>query len=493
MQHRAETRRQGPWIALVVIVMATWPSGFITFAIGIAIPDLSSDLNKSGATEFIDWVVTIFLLGQVLVLPVAGWLSDRISARTSYLSALVTFALGSGLCAIATDLPILLVGRFAQGVAAGVLLSLSFAFIFAIFPIRQRGSAMGVWSLTGMLAPVLGPPLSGAIVDQAGWRWLFLACGVVSSLALVLALWLLPDVGHRSDTRFDWTGWAQVSTVILVVVVSARQASAWNLGPGAVAALAALALSTSALFIRHSLRHPAPVIDVRVFRIPTFAATNVVGSLTQLALTVAVTFLPLEMLVVRKLSPQDAGLVMVPLACGMAVAMLFGGWLVDRIGGRVPLGCGLVAMLGTLWPLAHLHRESDHHLLVILLVGLGAGIGLVFIPSQIAAMSALPDHLAAHSSALLTLTRQLSATLGLAVISAAIVATLGTIAPVAADRDAAQSAYNAVFLSLFWVTVVAAVVSLLQYRPRRHAIAQLDVSTPDDAEPGTRSTETSTR
>lgn len=486
------SRGSRPWIALAVIVMSTWPSGFITFAIGVAFPDLSSDLNASGATEFVDWVVTIFLLGQVLVLPVAGWLSDRISVRATYLGALLGFTLGSALCAAATDLPILLAGRFAQGVAAGVLLCLSFALIFAIFPVRQRGSAMGVWSLTAMLAPVLGPPLSGAIVDLAGWRWLFLACAAVCGMSLLMALWLLPDVGHRRLTRFDWTGWAQVSTLVLLVVVGARQAGTWGLDPWTVAVLAAVALSTGVLFVRHSLRHSAPVIDVRVFRIPTFTATSVVCSLIQLALTVAITFLPLEMLVVRRLSPQDAGLVMVPLACGMAVSMLLGGWLVDRIGGRVPLGCGLVAMLATLWPLAHLHADSSYHLLVLLLLGLGAGIGLVFVPTQIAAMSALPDHLAAHSSALLTLTRQLSAALGLAVISAAIVAALGAIAPVAADRHVAQAAYNAVFLSLFWVTVLASAITLLQYVQRPKAIDQVDKHPGVGAEPGARTAETST-
>lgn len=470
---RPEGEPRSPWVAVAVVLVGSYAAVLNMTVVGVALPVIADDLGgASGAVAVaVDWVVTGFLVGVVLALPLTGWLSDLIGRKAVYIASLVVFGIGALACAVAPTMEIVVAARVVQGFGGGALMPVGMAIVYDLFPPHRRGSALGIWGVAIMAAPAAGPPLGGWIVDAASWRWIFGVFVIVAAAAALLALRWLPDVGHREVRRLDAVGWVFAAVGLVVTVVGFRQFADW--GPASPAALgtAAVGVTAFAVLVRRSLRRVDPIIEFRMFATPTFAAAMVLTSLLSLGQFAQLTFLPVELQVVRGLDARHVGLLLGPAAVGTAVMMPIGGWLVDRIGARVPVFAGLSLMAISMWNLAHLRPDGSELGLVVVLVVQGVGMGLVFVPTTVSAMNSLPGRFVAQASAVNNLTRQLAGAIGVAVLSAVLVADLGAVAPTAPAVEQAQSAYNRVFLIAFWSLVAALAVGVLlpgRAATRRH-------------------------
>lgn len=474
--------QRSPWIAVGVVLVGSYAAVLNITVVGVALPAMADDLNRAGGALAVDWVVTIFLIGVVLALPVTGWLSDRFGRKHVYMGCLLLFGLGALVCAAAPTMEMLVVGRFLQGFGGGALMPVGMAIVYDLFPPHRRGSAIGIWGVAIMAAPAAGPPLGGWIIDAADWRWIFGVFVIISALAVFLAVRWLPDVGHRDIRRLDVVGWMLAAVGLVVVVIGFRQVGEW--GPTSVPTFvtAAVAAFAFAVLIARSIRHPHPIIDFRMFAVPTFAVAMALTAMLSLGQFAQLTFLPVELQVVRDLEPRHVGLLLAPAAVGTAAVMPVGGWLVDRIGARTPVIVGLCLLAASMWNLAHLRPDGSERTLVGVLVLQGIGLGLVMIPTTVSAMNSLPGRFVSQASAMNNLTRQLGGAIGVALLSAILVSDLGAVAPAAPVIEEAQRAYNRVFLVAFWSIVCAIGVALfLPGRAtalRHHAerVAELDES-----------------
>lgn len=449
---------RSPWVAMGVILVGVYAAVLNTTVVGVAMPSIADDLR--GGFLDVDWVVTAFLIGVVLALVATGWLADSFGRKPIFSAGLGVFGLGALVCTVAPTMELLVLGRFVQGLGSGALMPVGTAMVMDLFPPHRRGGAFGAWGIAMTVAPAAGQPLGGWITDVASWRWIFFTFVVVAALAVALALRWLPKIGHVESRHFDLVGYALAAPGVVAVVLGLRQAVDWGITSAAVLTAAIGGSVLLGIFVGRSLRRPDPIIELRMLTVPTFGVGMIIALLTSLAMFAAFTFVPVELQVVRGLEAQRVGLLMAPMAIGSAVTLPIGGWLVDRVGARVPVCIGLALAAAGLWQLGHLTPGRSLATVVQALVVMGAGMGLAFTPATVAAMNSVPGRFIAQASVINNLIRQLGGAVSVALLGAVVVAELGAVSPSAPDIEVAQVAYNRCFLVAFWATVASAVVAL---------------------------------
>ncbi len=449
---------RSPWVAVGVVLIGSYAAVLNITVVGVALPAMVADLSGGGSPGG-DWIVTGFLIGVVVVQPLTAWAADLFGRSRVYPASLLVFALASVLCALAPNMWLLIVVRFVQGLGAGALMPIGMATVYELFPPARRGTAMGVWGVAIMAAPAVGPPLGGWTVEVASWRLLFVLFAGFAVAAAALSVRYLPDVGHRERRSFDLAGWGLASVGVVAVVIGSRQVADWGPVDPRTLLLAGVGVFALVLVVVRSLRRAHPILDFRMFTVPAFAVGAVVVWLSSMNQLGQLTFLPIELQVVRGLEAGHVGVLLAPAALGVAITMPLGGWLVDRVGARAPVLLGSVLMAVGTFELARLRPDGSERSLVLVLILVGVGQGLVFIPTTVATMNSLPSRLVSQASVANSLNRQIGGAVGVAVLSAVAVANLGSVAPDPAtvDVDAAQAAYNRVFLVSAGVAVACAV------------------------------------
>src|ERR687884_571031 len=179
-------------IPLVAIIMGTFMVILDNTVVNVALPTLGRVLNSD--LSLLQWVIAGYMLAQAAVIPLSGWLSDRFGAKRVYLISLVLFTAGSALCGLAINAEMLVATRVLQGLGGGMLMPIGMAVLYRLTPPERRGAIMGLFGIPVMVAPALGPLLSGYLLQYADWRLIFLINLPVGVLALLVGLRVLPSI-----------------------------------------------------------------------------------------------------------------------------------------------------------------------------------------------------------------------------------------------------------------------------------------------------------
>ncbi|MEV7731735.1 DHA2 family efflux MFS transporter permease subunit [Streptomyces sp. NPDC088921] len=456
------------WVTLWVVLVGGYCAVLNITVISVALPDIAAELDSAGGSIGVDWVATAYLVGVVFALPATGWVADRFGRRATYLACVALFGVGSVVCAVAPDMPLLVGGRFIQGAGGGALIPVGMTIILEAFPPDRRGTAMGFWGIGIAGAPAAGPAVGGWLVTALGWRSIFVVFVLLAILASLLAL-LLPKSGYRQYRPFDALGWCLASAVTVLAVFAIRQAPALGATSPVLWSLVAAVVACALWLVIRSFKVSNPIIDFRMFGNWTFNLTVAVTAFINVAQYARLNFLAVELQTVRGFDAQHVGLLLAPAAIGVALTGPLGGWLTDRVGSRTPVICGLVAVAGSMWMLANLRADTSSLQIAVVLVLQGCGIGLANMPVSVASMNSLPQRYVAQGSAIFNLTGQFAATAGVAAFGALLVARVGSVTGEGVPAAAAQNAFNALFLMAFWVAVVGLVVATLLPGARRSA------------------------
>ena len=395
--------------------------------VNIAFPALSADF--AGTTRAgLSWVLNAYAVVFGALLVTAGRLADDRGRKRVFLAGLGVFAAASALCGLAPSVEALVAARALQAVGAALLVPASLALVLPEFPLEKRSTAVGLWGAVGAVAAATGPTLGALLVEGPGWRWVFYVNVPLCAAAVLLGRRVLREsTGTPSGARPDVLGVLLVTAVFGLLSLGLVQGEQWGWGSARVVGCFAAAALVAPLLVRRALRHPSPVLPVRLFAVRSFSAATGATLLFGAAFFSAILCNVLFLTAVWDYSTLRTAVAILPSPVVAALTAPLAGRLADRIGHRrIVVPGALLMVAGQLWYAWRTTAEAGY--LVDFLPGAlmtGAAIGLAFATLGAAGAQSLGPVQFAAGSAVNATARQLGAVIGVAVL----VAVLGEPAP----------------------------------------------------------------
>jgi EmrB/QacA subfamily drug resistance transporter len=451
----------------VILITGAMAVMFDTTIVNVAIDTLSRELNASVSTT--QWVISAYVLALAMVVPVSGWAMDRFGAKRTWMGALALFTVGSMLSSLAWNIEVLIAFRVLQGIGGGLMLPVLLTLLVNAAGERNLGRMMSLVSLPGLLGPILGPVLGGLILSQLPWRWIFWVNIPFCVAGLVLAWRGVAPTAPKKSSYLDVVGLALLSPGLAAMIYGLSQAGSHS-GFDNSAVLLPVTIGAVLLggFVFHafSTKRP-PLLDLRLFAVRSFTASNVLLFLSGLSVYGAMLLLPLYEQQVRGQSALAAGLLLAPQGLGMLLTRGYAGRLTDRIGARpIVLGGFLLTIAGTL-AYTQAGVNTNELLLGASLVVRGAGLGAVTIPIMAAAYLGLKPGQVPHASIATRITQQLGGAFGAAVFALILQTQLA--AQAAGGLVGRATAFDNAFWWSIGLTAIAIVPAL--FLPGARAVA----------------------
>jgi EmrB/QacA subfamily drug resistance transporter len=399
--------------------------------VAIANPTIKADLHIGyGAVV---WVTSAYLLGQAVILLVAGRLGDRYGPKNLYLIGLVVFTAASLWCGLSGSAAMLITARVVQGVGAGVLTPQTLSTITRIFPARRRGVAASLWGATAGVAALVGPLAGGALVGGLGWQWIFFVNIPIGIVGLALAVRLVPALPTQAH-RFDLVGVALSGVGVFLIVFGLQQGPTAHWQPWIWAMIVAGVGFMSVFVYWQLLNRGEPLIPLEIFGDRDFRACNVGVAIVSFVSTAIMVPLPFYAQAVCGLSPIRSALLIAPMAVANGVFAPFVGRIADRYHPRPVVGFGFsVLAIAMTWLALEMAPGTPIWRLVLPFFAIGVGTAFVWAPLTATATRHLPPHLAGASSAVFNSIRQLGAVLGSAAMAAFMTSRISAEVPPFAD------------------------------------------------------------
>ena len=429
--------------------------------VNVALPSIQRDLHI-GISE-LEWVVNGYALTFAVLMLTGGKLADLFGRRFIFIVGLVIFTAASLACGLAPSAGFLIGARVVQGAGSALMNPATLSIITATFPPRQRGMAIGIWAGVSALALAIGPLVGGVITEQISWNWIFFINVPVGILAIVVARLVIRESRDTSaEQRLDLPGLLSSGIGLFALTYALIEANSYGWTSARILTLFAIAVVALVAFVLLELHQRVPMLDVTLFRNPTFAGANTVMLLVALAMFGVFFYVSLFVQNVLGYSPTQAGATFLPMTLCVVVLAPIAGRISDRYGARWLIAAGMTLVAGSLVIFAQLDQSSTFwNILPGLVIG-GAGMAMSMAPTTATAMHAVAVDKAGVGSAVLNSARQVGGSLGIAVMGA-IVATYVHVAPtdprwVGQFVDGFQHALLVAACIAFSAAIVAAVL-----------------------------------
>ncbi|HEY8887664.1 MAG TPA: DHA2 family efflux MFS transporter permease subunit [Gallionella sp.] len=400
----------------IAVMAATIMQVLDTTIVNVALPNMAGELNAT--PDNIGWVLTSYLIASAIIMPLTGYITDRIGQKRFLVISITGFVISSALCGMATSLTEIVLFRFMQGVFGASLVPLSQSIMLQIFPGEQRGKAMAIWSMGVMVAPIMGPTLGGWLTEEWSWRWTFYINLPVGILSILLALRHVPDTVVRAR-RMDWMGFATLALGIgaLQLVLDRGNQDDWFSSKMLVFA-AFVSAASIIIFIVYTLtgKHH-PLFDLRIFRDRNFLAASLIMT------TIGIGFfggMLLQSLFLQNFLGYptfEAGLYMAPRGLASFLVMIFVGKFVGKIPPRNFIFAGILASIAGNYLMTRFTSDITANDLIVPMMLQGMGMGLIFVPISTLAFTTLPKEIAAEAAGIYSLIRALGSSLGISILA----------------------------------------------------------------------------
>lgn len=420
----------------VVTSLAAFMASLDLSVVNVAFPALARSFPSSSRAS-LAWIITAYAIVFASLLVTAGRTADRLGRRRVFFAGLGVFSVGSAVCGLAPTVAVLVAGRVAQGVGAALLLPASLGILLEAFPRRARSQAVALWAGVGALAVATGPSLGASVISAGGWRWVFYLNVPIACVAYLVGRRVVPDdAGSATHDAPDYLGVGFVSVGLAGVVLAISEGSSWGWADPRVVASLVAGVALGWLFVRRCARHPAPVLDLRLFRDRSFAVANGATLVYAMGFFAMLLGNILFLTGAWHYSILRAGLAVTPGPLVVAAVSGPAGRVATRVGFRPVLLAGFAVFAGGLaWYGTRVGLRPEY--LAVWLPGTlvtGLGIGLTFPVLGAAAVSSLPPDRFAVGSAVNQTARQVGGALGVAIL----VAILGA----AASPDATLARFH---------------------------------------------------
>ncbi|HDJ1683812.1 TPA: DHA2 family efflux MFS transporter permease subunit [Staphylococcus aureus] len=382
--------------------------------LNVALPKINTEFNISASTG--QWLMTGFMLVNGILIPITAYLFNKYSYRKLFLVALVLFTIGSLICAISMNFPIMMVGRVLQAIGAGVLMPLGSIVIITIYPPEKRGAAMGTMGIAMILAPAIGPTLSGYIVQNYHWNVMFYGMFIIGIIAILIGFVWLKLYQYTTNPKADIPGiiFSTIGFGALLYGFSEAGNKGW--GSVEIETMFAIGIIFIILFVIRELRMKSPMLNLEVLKFPTFTLTTIINMVVMLSLYGGMILLPIYLQNLRGFSALDSGLLLLPGSLIMGLLGPFAGKLLDTIGLKPLAIFGIAVMTYATWELTKLNMDTPYMTIMGIYVLRSFGMAFIMMPMVTAAINALPGRLASHGNAFLNTMRQLAGSIGTAIL-----------------------------------------------------------------------------
>ncbi|BDI31025.1 multidrug resistance protein [Capsulimonas corticalis] len=407
------------WIVVAAMIGAVLEV-LDTSITNVAVPQMMGNL---GATlSEIGWVSTGYIISNVIVLPMTGWLQDRFGRRNYFAASIAVFTLASLMCGMAHSLPALIAWRIVQGLGGGGLLATGQVIMLAAFPKEMQGFATGIFGMGVMVGPSLGPMLGGYLTDNLSWPWIFYINLPFGIAAMFLTLMFVADSRteeqkrHRPSTDFFGAGLLAAGMGSLQTVLERGQEDDWFQSP-MILSLSIVAAVALVSFVLWELYVPHPIVNLRVLKNRSLAAGSAFGIVLGIGLYATLFLLPVFLQNSQGYTAYQTGIILFPSAIMGLFSFMIAGALSQKMDPRKMLAFGALLMMAGSYGLSTLTSLSGAPEVFVPMLVRGASMGFLFIPLTVASLAGLKPEEMGVGSAMINLARQLGGSIGIAALS----------------------------------------------------------------------------
>jgi EmrB/QacA subfamily drug resistance transporter len=415
----ANRRPPRPGLVLLIASVATFLDFLDVTVVNIAFPNLQSHFPHATLSE-LSWVVTGYAVVFAALLTPAGRIADAVGRKRVFLTGVGAFTLASAASAAAPSVPLLIAARAAQGGAAAITIPAALGLVLAVTPEERRTAAIGLWGAAASISAIVGPTLGGLLVHAFDWRAVFLVNLPIGLVTVIAGIRLLPEVRSSGDRLPDIPGTVVLAAALALLVVGVTKGTEWGWTSAATVGSIGGGLLLLAVTLRRARRHPAPALEISLWRSRVFAAANLTSMVLGAAIYAWLLLCVLFLTTVWHYSVLKAGLAVSPGALTSAATAVVCGRLVATRGARAIVVFGALLLAGAgVW--CALAVGPDPNLLGFWLpagsvAGIAMGAAMVGVSSA-AATSVDPTSFAAGTGLNMT-ARQLGGALGIATLAA---------------------------------------------------------------------------
>ena len=404
------------WIILLAVGMgaflATIDGGIVNIGLNTPVKEFGRPL------VVIEWVVLAYMLTVSSLMLSIGRLGDMLARKKLYLAGIIIFTIGSALCGLSPTIYWLIGFRVLQAVGSSILMALGTAMVTEAFPTNERGKALGIFGTLVSMGIIAGPTIGGLLLESLSWHWLFFVNLPVGLVGVYLVIRFVP--ANRPGTRqhFDFPGALTLflGLCALLLTLSLIQGSGFS-RPLTFVLLAAFAIML-VIFIRLETHAAEPMIDLSIFRNRLFSMNLITGFLTFIVTAGTMILLPLYLQNVLGFGPRQSGLMLAVTPVMVAITAPIAGTLSDRFGSRIITSVGLAVLLFGQIMVSTLAKDTTVIGCLVRFIPVGIGIGLFQAPNNSAVMGSSPRERSGVASSLLSLTRTIGQTTGIALLGA---------------------------------------------------------------------------
>ncbi len=463
------------WLVLFTVIVGTFLGRLDQTIVNLALPKIIDDFRISVSSA--GWIATAYILANAVFVPIWGKLGDTLGRKRIYMIGFSVFIVGSVLAGLAWNLGSMIAFRVLQAIAGSADYPTAMAILAVTFPEeKERAQALGIWSASFAAAAVFGPLLGGPLIDNFGWRSVFLINLPVGVAGLLLArAYIHESKSDRPPIAFDWFGSITLGAALSALVLVLDKGLDWGwISTKSVIAYLAVAVFL-AIFVRIESKHPDPIVDLKFFRNSIFVNALVNNFVVFMGMMGSIFLVPLFVQTFLGFNATETGYVFLPMAACLMIGAPLGGRLTGKVQPRYVIGVSTAIAAVGIWMFSFLDPKSTLLDVIVPLSVMAFGLGFGMAQRTSAVASAVPPQEIGIASSILALARNIAGAFGIAVfgtiLTDATESKLLEIAASSAINDAAASgpvaalmilkaqvaAYGTVFLTAAAVVGVGAI------------------------------------
>ncbi|EJS73455.1 MFS transporter [Bacillus cereus] len=399
---------------VTVLILGMFISILNQTIINVALPPLMNEFNVSTSTA--QWLITGFMLVNGILVPISAFLVSRFTYRKLFVAAMLFFTVGSIICATSGNFTMMMTGRIIQAVGAGILMPVGMNIFMTLFPPHKRGAAMGLLGVAMILAPAIGPTITGWVIENYSWNLMFYGMFVIGLIITFLSLKFFTLAQPVSKTKLDVFGVISSSIGLGSLLYGFSEAGNNGWTSAEVIITLIIGVIGLAVFIWRELTTDNKMLDLQVFKYPTFTFTLVINAIVTMALFGGMLLLPVYLQNIRGFTPMESGLLLLPGSLIMGIMGPVAGKLFDKYGIRPLAIVGLAITTFATYKFTTLSMDTPYIVIMTDYIIRSIGMSFIMMPIMTAGMNALPMKLISHGTATQNTSRQVAGSIGTAIL-----------------------------------------------------------------------------